>query len=276
MKVQAMEIPPMSFKIATYNILATSYLRPEWYRGVKPELLQPSWRVPTLVQHVEMLDADIVCLQEVEPDVFGVFDQRLGSLGYGSCYEQKGQAKPEGCATFFRKNLFTPHQARRLDYHDRERGPDTHSGFVALMLALEHAGSLLGVANTHIRWDKPALPTENQIGYRQVRELLDECQRFLPRCRDWVLCGDFNRTPDSALVKGLLKEAGFTFAHHDRLHLRSAVANGRAQLIDYLFHTRGLQSQPFDPPLLTDATKLPAVDQPSDHVPLLAEFTWTF
>jgi endonuclease/exonuclease/phosphatase (EEP) superfamily protein YafD len=68
--------------------------------------------------------------------------------------------------------------------------------------------------------------------------------------------------------------AGYAFAHMGRAHTRSAVANGRAKLIDYVFHTAGLRACPLDPPSITDDTRLPSLDQPSDHLPLLAEFDW--
>src|SRR5262249_45986520 len=60
------EVREMAFRAATYNVLATAYIKPEWYAGVPPELLKPSWRVPALVRQVESLDADLLCLQEVE------------------------------------------------------------------------------------------------------------------------------------------------------------------------------------------------------------------
>ena len=100
------------------------------------------------------------------------------------------------------------------------------------------------------------------------------CRDFDPPCRDWVVCGDFNYPSDAEAV-GAMRDAGYSFAHADRLHIRSAVANGRAKLIDYVFHTAGLRARPLDPPAVTDDTKLPSPDQPSDHLALVAEFDWT-
>ena len=71
-----------------------------------------------------------------------------------------------------------------------------------------------------------------------------------------------------------MRGAGYSFAHADRPHIRSAVANGRAKLIDYVFHTAGLRARALDPPAVTDDTKLPSPDQPSDHLALVAEFDW--
>ncbi len=107
-------------------------------------------------------------------------------------FEKKGAGRPDGCATFFRKEVFALRGTQRLDYHDRGEGRED-SGHVALLLALEHGGRLLGVANTHVRWDRPRTPPAEQVGLRQILELLEACQRFIPPCAGWLVCGDFNR-----------------------------------------------------------------------------------
>jgi mRNA deadenylase 3'-5' endonuclease subunit Ccr4 len=264
----------MSFTVASYNILATVYIKPEWYPGVPEHLLRPEIRIPAVVSHVESLNADILCLQEVEPSAFACLADRLERLGYVGYYEQKGRKRPDGCATFLRTGSFTVRRVQRLEYSDRESGEESHSGHVALLLALEHDGRVLGVANTHIRWAAPNTPREEQVGYRQVVELIAACQQFDPPCRDWVICGDFNYSPDAEAICAMC-DAGYAFAHAGKPHLRSAVANGRAKLIDYVFHTAGLRSRPLDPPPVSDDTKLPSPDQPSDHLALVAEFDWT-
>jgi endonuclease/exonuclease/phosphatase family metal-dependent hydrolase len=263
----------MSFTAATYNVLATAYINPQWYAGVPPELLDPGRRIPALVRHVESLDADLLCLQEVEADTFAALRQRLGPLGYEGRCEMKGGNRPDGCAVFFRRGLFTLRAVQRLDYHNGERGPQGDSGHVALLLCLEHEGRLLGVADTHLRWDRPGTPRTGQVGLRQIVELMETCASFSPACRGWLVCGDFNSTPDGEVVDAL-RQGGFEFAHAGRTHVRSCVANRRARLIDYLFHTGQLRSQPFDPPPIEDRTKLPSEEQPSDHVALMAEIGW--
>jgi mRNA deadenylase 3'-5' endonuclease subunit Ccr4 len=261
----------MAFEVVTWNVLATAYLGRGDYSLVRAELLEPDRRTAALLRGVIALDADVCCLQEVEADVFGALRTGLESRGYSGLCEFKGQGKPDGCATFFRTGSFSLRKAARLEYHDDEKGPGRHSGFIALLVALLHDGRLLGVANTHLRWDPPGTPRRDQVGWRQAVELLEACRLFDPPCADWVVCGDFNRGPASEVV-ATFREAGFEFAHADRPHVRSAVANRKASLIDYLFHTRGLAAAPIDPPEVTHATVLPSEDQPSDHLPLAAEF----
>jgi len=71
----------MSFRVATYNVLATAYLGKGDYSAVPAELLDPAWRVPALVRHVAGLKADVLCLQEVEAEVFEALTAELEPLG---------------------------------------------------------------------------------------------------------------------------------------------------------------------------------------------------
>ncbi|MBA4186647.1 MAG: hypothetical protein C0467_01375 [Planctomycetaceae bacterium] len=264
----------MAFTVATYNILASAYIRPEWYPGVAKHLLQNESRVPAVVRHVELLDADILCLQEVEPEVFKSLNNRLAELGYFGLFEQKGRGRPDGCATFARNEYFRLVRSRRLEFRDRESTNAEDSGHIGLLLIVQHEGHTLGIANTHIRWSPPNTPREEQVGYRQVVELLEECRRFDPSCDEWVICGDFNCAPDSAVIQ-TMQDAGFTFAHINSPQIRTAVANGRALLIDYVFHTTGLRARPSLPPAIADDTKLPSEEQPSDHLAVLTALEWT-
>jgi mRNA deadenylase 3'-5' endonuclease subunit Ccr4 len=263
----------MAFEVVTYNVLATAYLGRGDYSAVPPELLDPDRRVPALVRHVAGLDSDVLCLQEVEADVFGALREGLEPLGYAGVYEWKSGGKPDGCATFYRTTVFAFEKSVRLEYRDEEKGAGKHSGFVALMVALTHAGRTLGVANTHLRWDRPGTSRRDQVGHRQAVELIEACRRFEPPRDGWVVCGDFNRGPESE-VAATFREAGFALAHAGRPHARSAVTNRRASLIDHLFYTASLAATPLDPPPVSDGMVLPSEEQPSDHLALAARFDW--
>lgn len=205
----------MPFKAATYNVLASAYLHKGDYSVVSPELLRQGLRTPARVRHVGDLKADLICLQEVEAEVFVALRKGLTKKGYHGHLELKGREKPDGCATFYRTELFTLREARRLEYQDNEKGPGQHSGFVALLLALEYAGRLLGVANTHLRWDRPTTPAGRHVGRRQVLELLQATREFEPRCDGWLLCGDLNSRPDSLVIE-TIRTAGLEYARRAR------------------------------------------------------------
>src|SRR5262245_43951904 len=66
----------MPFRAATYNVLADAYVKPQWYATVSPALFKPEGRLPSLVRHVESLGADLLCLREVELEVFAALQNR--------------------------------------------------------------------------------------------------------------------------------------------------------------------------------------------------------
>src|SRR5260370_25048149 len=115
------------------------------------------------------------------------------------------------------------------------------------MLCVEHDGQLLGIANTHLRWDKPGTRRDAQIGLRQFEELLEACARFTPSCKGWLICGDFNCTPNAEIITSA-NQAHYQFAHVNCPNVRSCVANAKARLIDYILHSSALRARPIDPP----------------------------
>ena len=58
------------FSIVSYNVLADCHLFRNDYSYTHPDLLKPSYRLNKLMEEIEFLDADIVCLQEVDPNFF--------------------------------------------------------------------------------------------------------------------------------------------------------------------------------------------------------------
>jgi mRNA deadenylase 3'-5' endonuclease subunit Ccr4 len=260
----------MSFTVATYNVLATAYIRAEWYPNTPVALLDASHRTPALVGHVAALEADVLCLQEVERDVFAALEEHLRPQGYAGVFAGKAQGRPDGCATFFRTAVFTFIEATRVEYRD---APDARadSGHVAQLVRLQHARRTLGVANTHLKWDPPATPRDAQYGYRQATQLLAECDARAATA--WIVCGDLNATPGSDVVTAL-RAAGLQFTHQDEAQAHTCNSNATAKTIDYLFYSPALRSTPAVLPVVGDHTPLPGRDQPSDHIAVSARFEW--
>jgi len=94
--------PTPQIVIATYNILADAYIKPEYYPHCDPKDFQAEHRHPRLIERVAGLGADVICLQEVEYALFVRLEARLRGLGYQGRWAHKGGGKPDGCATFVR------------------------------------------------------------------------------------------------------------------------------------------------------------------------------
>lgn len=266
-----------SLSIASYNVLADSYVNPKWYPNVDPEILRWDRRKFALAERVARLDANVICLQEVEADAYALLERSLGAEGYNGVYAKKGSDKPDGCAMFFRQEGLCFVGADTLYYHDGGPGvPD--SGHLALVISFECEWGIIRVATTHLRWGQDNKPPEEHIGYRQIRELIDE--RFKPdqTAYAWIICGDLNARSGDPVVNELA-DNGFVDAYAGR-EQDTCNPNGRAKRIDYIFHASGhtsshtsrLIAEPARLAEIDDLTPLPSVDEPSDHLALMATF----
>ncbi len=247
------------FRVASYNVLATAYIRPRFYPHCDPAHLAPGWRVQALTRHIGAFEADLIGLQEVERDVYAALEAALAPQGYAGRYAAKGSGKPDGCATFWRSAVFALRRSERLAYADG-------SDHIAQLTSLEHAGRVIGLANTHLKWAPPGETHDLD----QIRELLGALA--LPRWAgtDWIICGDFNAKPES-LVLAALDAAGYRPSHLGEGQGFTANPNGAAKTIDYLCHRASLRSLACPLPQIDDRTPLPSSEQPSDHLAVVAD-----
>lgn len=252
-----------SFTIATWNVLATAYIRPRFYPFTPPACLEAAWRVPQLVRHAKALGTDVICLQEVETEVFRALESGLAEKGYRGTHALKSGKRPDGCATFFRGQRFKMIRSTRIAYEDGEPA----SGHVALLDVLELEGEKLEVLNTHVKWDPPGTPRERQWGYRQIRQAIESFEGGGVQ----ILCGDLNAMTDSDVVQAL-REDGFDYAHREFRGAATCNSNREAKLIDYIFWRGEASVEAMRPAEVRDETPLPSPEQPSDHVPLVSEF----
>jgi mRNA deadenylase 3'-5' endonuclease subunit Ccr4 len=262
----------LSFSVTSYNVLATAYIHRARYSRTPTIILDRTWRVPALVQHISRLETDIICLQEVETETLAPLRVRLGGLGYGVQFGRKGGGKPDGCATFYRQNRFEFMDVRLLAYDDAG-GDVRDSGHVALVMVLKDGDRSLGVINTHLTWDPPATPPERRRGRRQMFELLERYRNMAAAAPGWIIAGDLNVTPDSDLI-AILETAGFQFAHRPVAGIRTCNVNGEAKMIDYLFYSSSLRAEPQPVTPIEDRTVLPSAEEPSDHVAIRSSFSW--
>ena len=258
----------MPFLVATYNVLANAYIRPDWYPLTPPELLSPEQRVPAMAERLASLGADILCLQEVEPSTLRVYTERLTRAGYAGRFAQR-PGKPDGCAIFLR--------GAEQDWRSQEwisldaPGLPRKTRRIAQVASIDIDNRRLGIVNAHIEWDAPETAAEMQIAPRQIALILN-ARAAMPACAGWIVCGDFNATPDSNAVAAM-RTAGFRFSHVDRPSA-TCNANRRARTIDFIFHDGALVASPLPVAAVGDDTTLPGPEEPSDHVPVLAQLAW--
>ena len=262
----------MSFSVVSYNVLASAYIQRAWYRRTPRLVLDPSWRVPALVQHISKLEADLVCLQEVEPETFVALRTSLGERGYRGEYARKLAGRPEGLAVFYRRTKFDWIDSRVVIYADGA-GVAHNTGYVAQWMKMRSGDKTLGLINTHLTWDPPNTARDNQRGLRQAQQIFAEYQNRAADASGWIISGDFNVTPESEIV-GLALQRGFHYAHQNLTDVFSCNIGGSARLIDYLFYSGELHAEASVLRRIDAQTVLPSAEEPSDHVAILARVDW--
>jgi CCR4-NOT transcription complex subunit 6 len=239
------------FTLLSWNVLADAHVRAAYYPSTPTALLARGARTGAIVERLLASDADVICLQEAEPSLVEAARARLGR--YAIHYLPKGGGKPDGCATFVRGLVVR--DVHELAYSDGA----PPSGHVALLLEVEHDGVRLGVANTHLKWDP-----QSRFATVQIAQLVKAMHATVP----WIVCGDFNVTPDDAANAAFDKERLVDAYGREPLEAFTAVTNGRARRIDFIRHSVGLSVEALPTPRLDDRAVLPSDEHPSDHIPI--------
>eukprot|EP01017_Pseudomicrothorax_dubius_P034965 TRINITY_DN4846_c0_g3_i2.p1 TRINITY_DN4846_c0_g3~~TRINITY_DN4846_c0_g3_i2.p1 ORF type:complete len:153 (-),score=11.94 TRINITY_DN4846_c0_g3_i2:158-616(-) len=123
--------------ILSFNILADCYCPPEFFPYADKQILLHSYRAPLIVKQIGELDADIVCLQEVD-HYEDYFQGRLKALGYRSIYEPKSSRR-EGLLVAWKESRFkmTESFVRCFDRgHEYDQYFEFQKGYKALFVRL--------------------------------------------------------------------------------------------------------------------------------------------
>lgn len=198
------------FSILSYNILAQENLdnHPKLYKNYNPEIIQWNYRRERIVKQLLRLNCDILCLQEVQADHLQDFlGPRLAEAGYQYVFKCKTGGKVEGCAIFWKKDVFGIQnytQVEMLAPGCRILNRD-NVGLVVNLVPLANRGAKLCVATTHLLFN----PKRGDVKLAQMRCLLAHIEKsaFLGVSRatgrlvyaPTVICGDLNATPHCPL-----------------------------------------------------------------------------
>ncbi|KDO21160.1 hypothetical protein SPRG_12941 [Saprolegnia parasitica CBS 223.65] len=125
-----------SFRVLSYNVLAEIYATRQMYPYCPMWALNWSFRKQLLKCELQVYNADILCLQEVQADHYkNFFQPMMTDLGYEGLYLQKTResmglaGKVDGCAMFYRKNRFYLKEQYSLEFNEAA------NDFVASLLA---------------------------------------------------------------------------------------------------------------------------------------------
>lgn len=267
--------PVDELRFMTFNILAPCWVNPCFYAGIQPDLLDGASREAKIFDVIGQCRADVVCLQEVQgPQV-----ERLRA-DFGQDFDVTDLAEncptsasvPNGVVVMTRKGRMSVLTASPIVWNTE--GSATY----VLYGTYQPHGRTLVVINSHVAWGAQ--------GSDQVERTVDHLRTNFgwPHADlDVVWCGDFNATPEDAMIQGL-HEFGFSDAFDFRsdFHTFHAVTIP-SKRIDYIFFSGQLRlchTQMPGPEL----GPMAYVDQlerccrslkafASDHIPLVAAFS---
>lgn len=192
--------PPDTFRVVTYNILCERYATKQKYGYVPTRFLKWESRRQLILDELTDLNADILCLQELDRASYDEFFRgELSKIGYKGYYAQKSRAETmgeqaryvDGCGTFWKdKNyivLDTQHLVLGRKAVERPGGKASTDMLnrvwqrddIATIVFLEnrYTGSRLIVGNSHVFWD----PAFKDVKLIQVAVLMEELNKSAER-----------------------------------------------------------------------------------------------
>jgi len=104
------------FSVATWNILANYYANPQFF-DVPAKYLSPGFRKPVLLRDLTELNADILCLQEVD-EYNEYWKYHLMKWGYESIWAKRSGKRLDGCVIAYKKQKFQLGWEYKVEYDE--------------------------------------------------------------------------------------------------------------------------------------------------------------
>lgn len=208
-------------RIITYNILLEEYLRKDhsvYYQHCLPHALEDSFRQQLIVKELKGYNADILCLQEVGPQVYiNYLQPALRAAGYKGLFAPRINNSEEGLATFYRSDKLTLLNTSDIVIGDTLINDDTLAGLsetlrseqqetwqlvstldrVCQVLIISNGKRPLIVVNAHLCW-MADFELVRLIQSHVILHCVDRLRKESHLEHAVVIfCGDLNHEPSS-------------------------------------------------------------------------------
>lgn len=252
-------------KVMTYNVLAQAYCKPERYPHTPASAFDATTRRALLFERIDSLDADVMLLQEIEPDLHEVMQACYPSSEWASHYMQR-PGHIDGCAVWVRRSVGDISLSDELVFASHEPG---YSQVAAWMMLITPAGTHIGVMSTHLRWQPREKADSEHVGLAQLEEALNVSDAH--DCA-WIVGGDFNALSQSCVLKHAFGR-GWSLGGRAQRPWDTVNFSGKRRKIDYLLYKRkDFMVSPGRLIKLESDTPMPSVTEPSDHLPVVVDF----
>lgn len=199
-----------SCTVASYNVLNLFDDQDDPYHNDESTPPKPREQLEQVAATIRRLDADVLALQEVENRGYlqRFIDTMLPDLGYEHVVLHEGNdLRGIDVAVLSRLPVGPVTSYRHLEFKDGKGQPMSFQRDL-LRAHIEPPGTpAFDVFVAHLK-SKRGKDTEDSLAVRlgeagQIRRIFDDLLDADPQAR-FVLCGDFNDTPDSEPVKTLI------------------------------------------------------------------------
>jgi len=197
-----------SILVMSYNIMAYNFTKIEWFPYCQPEFLHPKYRAPRILNEIEKVNADIVCLQECDHDLFSEFYKvNLEALGYNTIFKPQSQNRIVTNVIAYKKSLFKQERVLYLDLNEDlgklDESFNKHKEAYIVKLKQKSTGKDLIIVNTHLFWN----PDHEYVKYGQISKIIKYVEDNFSKDIPVIFAGDMNSTPNSNVVKYIYKKA---------------------------------------------------------------------
>jgi CCR4-NOT transcription complex subunit 6 len=223
--------PIQTIFILSYNIMAYNFTKFQWFPYCSPEYLPPRYRSPRILQEIEQTNADVLCLQECDYDLFvDFYKPNLEAIGYSCIMQPVTSNRIVTNVVCFKKNLFILEDWKRLDLNEELSTIDEtflkHKEALFVQLVHKHTHKKFVVSNTHLFWNHEF----EYVKYGQLSKVIQFIEKHY-KTLPVVLCGDLNSLPTSNVIKYVYSDAPDTANANFK-----GDANKNKKFIDYFWN----------------------------------------
>lgn len=212
------------FRFVTYNTLADRYARSDKIPYCPYKYLGINFRKHLILRELKGYHADIICLQEVDSNVYDNFlKPELLKCGYKSCFHRKGNVIPEGLVCAFLADRYSLIESMQIVFKDvimtkkmfdypkslLRQNPEMRELFLQQKTSLQTTilkdqttNKIIIVCNTHLFYH-PEAPHIRLMQINMAVTHLEHMKRLTEKetgCDiSAILCGDFNSHSKTSL-----------------------------------------------------------------------------
>lgn len=209
----------IQFKVLSFNILSQDRIDRQHRSFGKKQDHHLSWeyRLQGIQREINTVDADIVCMQEIQFTDQDTINTEVGdfmmSLGYKHhAFKRKG-TKNDGCVIFYKEAIFVSEEVSLVKLYNDEIACLKSSSSVGIIVRLRtKQASWVVIGTLHLQYGSDKHLTRLAQTAIFLAELKRVCTGDKGQIHPCILAGDFNMEPYTDLhrliVKGKLKYKG--------------------------------------------------------------------